>query len=212
VLFDLDGTLVDTAEQTQAAIIETLAAFDRRVTVEQIRANGGSPLRGWFSNALGLSPDTAEKAYRAYVELIKSRASLARPMAGAEELLVALRERRMPLAVVTNRLTEIALPILEAAGWLGSFAAIVGQEVAARTKPSADPAIYALESLEVEARDAAFVGDSEADMACGAAAGIRLLIGLEGETPALALRNAGATHVCANLIEVQALLASPSAG
>jgi len=68
VLFDLDGTLVDSAAMTAAAIIETLASFGGSVTVEQIRANGGRPLRSWFTAQLALAPELAEAAYWRYVE------------------------------------------------------------------------------------------------------------------------------------------------
>jgi HAD superfamily hydrolase (TIGR01509 family) len=208
VLFDLDDTLVDTAALTTAAIIETLATAGCVVAPEQIdqHRTTGRPLRGWFTDDLGLPIAVAEAAYWSYVETIKSRAALTNPMAGADVLLKRLHATGMPMAIVTTRLLEIALPIVSAAGWLDYFRLIVGQETAARPKPAPDPALHALEALGVDPARAAFIGDTESDMLCGAAAGIGLLIGLAGERPTDALYAAGAMHVCTSLAEIGGLL------
>jgi HAD superfamily hydrolase (TIGR01549 family) len=206
VLFDLDGTLVDTAEMTATTIIETLAGFGCRVTVEQVRANGGRPLRGWFSDELSLPADIADAAYWRYVDTITERAGLSVPLSGAFELLVQLKSHGIPIAVVTNRLTRIALPIISAAGWEQLIDAVVGQETAPRTKPAPDPAQHALAAIGVSAGNAAYIGDTEADMACAAAAGIAIRIGLAGETSADLLSAAGATHIARSLEAAAAAL------
>ncbi|HTE87026.1 MAG TPA: HAD family hydrolase [Dehalococcoidia bacterium] len=208
VLFDLDGTLIDSAAVTAAAIIETLADFGCCVTLEQIQANGGRALRGWFTGDLDLAPDVAEAAYWRYVDTMTARAAISSPMPGAGPLLEALQRRGVPMALVTNRLTRIVLPIIQAAGWSGYFTVIVGQETAARTKPAPDPALYALEALGVPAGRAALIGDSEAGIRCGASAGIGLLIGLADERVAPTLTEAGVTHICRTLDEVRNILLS----
>ena len=140
------------------------------------------------------------------MEMIKSRASHSNPMAGAGALLMRLHAARVPMAIVTTRLLEIALPIIVGARWTDYFGVVVGQDTAARPKPSPDPALHALEALGVTPERAALVGDSEGDMICGATAGVRLLIGLAGGCSPATLQAAGATHVCSNLVEVEALL------
>jgi HAD superfamily hydrolase (TIGR01509 family) len=204
----LDDTLVDTAATTHSAIIETLTAVDCAVTAEQINAHRitGLPLRAWFTGELGLPMTVAEAAYWAYVETIKSRAAESSPMPGAEALLMRLHAAGVPMAIVTTRLLEIALPIVTAAGWTNYFRLVVGQDTAARPKPSPDPALHALEALGVTPARAALVGDSEGDMICGTAAGVGLLIGLIGGCSGETLQTAGATHVCSTLQEVEELL------
>ncbi len=209
VLFDLDGTLIDSAAVTAAAIGETLAAFGRTISVAQVVAAMGTglPLRRWFMEDLRLAESEAEAVYRRYVRTIIARADLVQPMPGAGELLHALKERARPIAVVTTRLVEIAQPMIAAAGWTNYFALIVGQDTAARPKPAPDPALYALQALGAAPGRSAFVGDTESDMRCGRDAGLAMVIGLTGVCSPEALHAAGATYLCAGLPEVQALLA-----
>jgi HAD superfamily hydrolase (TIGR01509 family) len=208
VLFDLDGTLIDSTAVTAAAIGETLAAFGRTIDrAEVVAAMGtGLPLRRWFMEDLGLAEGEAEAAYRRYVRTIIARAGLVQPMPGAGDLLRALNSRAVPMAVVTTRLGEIAQPMLAAAGWTGYFTLIVGQDTAARPKPAPEPALFALNALGAAPERSAFVGDTVSDMRCGRDAGLAVVIGLTGVCSEEALRAAGATHVCAGLSAVQALL------
>jgi HAD superfamily hydrolase (TIGR01509 family) len=209
VLFDLDGTLVDSEKATTAAIIETLARFGCHVTADQIAANAGGPLLAWFANTLGLNADVAHTAYWQYVETIKARADLVIPAPGASQLLERLQRQRIPMAVVTNRLTQIAFPIIEAACWTDLFQVVVGQETAAKPKPAPDPALFALSTLSVRPEHAAYVGDTAADMLCAVAAGLTTIIGVHPSASArAALLDTGATHICESLGEVQTLLLS----
>ena len=208
VLFDLDGTLIDSTPVTAAAIGETLAAFGRTISVAEVAAAMGTglPLRRWFMEGLGLEEDEAEAAYHHYVDTIVARAGLVQPMPGAVDLLRALNGRAVPMAVVTTRLVQIAQPMIAAVGWTDYFALIVGQETAARPKPAPDPALFALDALGAARERSAFIGDTESDMRCGRDAGLATVIGLTGVCSREALLAAGATYVCAGLAEVQTLL------
>jgi HAD superfamily hydrolase (TIGR01509 family) len=206
VLFDLDGTLVDTADLTATALVEAAAAAGWVFKPSQLAAHTGEPLREWLLSQFALSADDVELLYRNYVERKKARAESVAPIAGADRLLRRLHARRMPLGVVTTSLLEIALSIIEAQDWSAYFGVVVGQETAARPKPAADPAIYALKSLGVTARSSVFVGDTEADIHCARDAGIGMVVALAGTRPAAALEAAGAKFVCASLTEVETLL------
>jgi len=206
VLFDLDGTLIDTADLTSAAIIESAAAVGQELTLQQLANHTGGPLREWLAAQLALATEAVDALYWDYVEGIKSRADQMLALDGADALLRRLDAAGIPLALVTTRLLEIARPILAAQGWSRYFQVVVGQETAARPKPAADPALYALQVLGVPPLGSAFVGDTEADIRCARAAGIGTAIGLTGTRPAGTLTAAGATHVCTSLAEVEALL------
>jgi len=206
VLFDLDGTLIDTAELTSAAIIESAATAGHELTLQQLAEHTGGPLREWLAARLALTPDAVDTLYWDYVQRIKSRADQMLALDGADSLLRRLDAGGVSMAIVTTRLLEIALPILAAQGWSRYFQVVVGQETAARPKPAADPALYALQVLGIPPVGSAFVGDTEADIYCAREAGIGMVMGLAGTRPAGALAAAGATQVCSSLAEVEALL------
>lgn len=207
VLFDLDGTLLDTEGQIARAVVETLAGFGYAVAEAQIHRIAGRTLRDWFTSDLGMTPARAETVYQAYVQrTLDSYAPLASPMPFAEDLLETLGRRGIPLAIVTTREIQVAHALLAALGWADRFGVVVGQRTAARPKPAPEPATFALRALGTPPERAVMVGNTEADIVCGAAAGVPLLVGVLGERTAEALFAAGATHVCRGLIEVGALL------
>jgi HAD superfamily hydrolase (TIGR01509 family) len=212
VLLDLDGTLLDTEGQIAAALVETLAQAGYVVPLERVRAISGLPLRGWLVSSLGMAPIEAEAIYAAYLKrTLESYVPLARPMPYAQQLLHRLDERGVALAIVTTRMAVIATALLSAAGWSKRLPLVVAQETAAHPKPAPDPAEYALRALGVTPQQAVIVGNTEADMACGLGAGLAAVVGVVGERSAAALFAAGATHVCADLMEVGSLILGPDA-
>jgi phosphoglycolate phosphatase len=128
------------------------------------------------------------------------------PLPGAVALLDALRARGIPLAVVTNKIERGAHEQIAAMGWTDRFEAIVGADSAARSKPYPEPALLALERLGMAPEDAAFVGDTGADMECATAAGIPVRIGIVRVRTPEAMRAAGATHCAAHLDEAAPVL------
>ncbi|MCY3920039.1 MAG: HAD hydrolase-like protein, partial [Chloroflexi bacterium] len=84
---------------------------------------------------------------------------------------------------------------------------VVGFDTTGRGTPAPAPVRHALAALGAAPREAAFVGDSPADMGAGRAAGLQAVIGLAGRKAAAALGEAGATHIVEDLDAVAALLA-----
>ena len=209
VLFDLDGTLADSEPLIAQAVSESCAAFGHTVLPEQVAARIGPPMPVMLQSLLPIDLDEALAIYDEYQRLYNGTfVPRTQPLPGAVALLDALRARDVPMAVVTNKNELGGKVLVEAMGWTSRFEVVVGMDTAAQAKPAPDPALHALAVIGATVAEAAFVGDSEADMGCGAAAGMAAVIGIAGPRKRDALVAAGGTHMVEDLSGVSALLAS----
>ena len=206
VLFDLDGTLADSTPLIAEAIASLLSDRDYSYTAAEIEPRIGPPLDDMLRDFLGVSQQEADALFREYTAHYRDYVERTPPMPGAEPLLDALAESDVAVALVTNKVERSAAALLEALGWADRFEFVVGADTGPRPKPAADAALEALRRLDVAPGDAAFVGDSEIDMECGHNAGIPTVVGLARHRRPESLRAAGATHTCASLDEVRAVL------
>lgn len=211
VIFDLDGTLADTEPLVIGCMLETINAAGHPVARDQLLRYIGPPLPIMLKHMLGLSLEQAQPIYLDYLERYR-RDYMPRttPLPGAEPLLNALREARVPLAIVTNKREDAGRQTVELLGWSERFVTIIGADTAVAPKPDAAPILLALQRLGAAPADAAIVGDTESDMGAGRNANLAAAIGLEGVRNADHLHHHGATHTAATLHEVsQLLLANP---
>jgi phosphoglycolate phosphatase len=182
--FDLDGTLIDTAPDLGAAANAMLDEMGgRQLDARQLRAligGGITPLvRRALAAGLDVSePDPAALALalalftRFYGESLYERSNV---YPGVIETLGALGRSGVPMCCVTNKLSRFALPVLEAAG-LGDFLDFtVCADDPADRKPSPNLLFQACARLKVEPGDLLYVGDSDADVFAGSAAGCRVV-------------------------------------
>ena len=181
ILFDLDGTLVDTI----ALLLESVRhAFEGRpdgapTTADWI-AGIGTPL------ADQLRPYSADEAdlqslterYRRYQRANHDRLTYCYPDVVAT--VRQLHERGYPMAVVTSKANDIALRTVTYVGLAQYFPVIVGVESTSRHKPDPEPVQFALESLGARPSDAVFVGDSPHDVRSGNATGVTTIGALWG--------------------------------
>lgn len=212
VLFDLDGTLADSEALIAEGIRQALAEHGYEVTHSQVMDILGPPMTEMVPMLVGPVPDEQYRSIRAAYDRNYHEVQLPNipPLPGAVALLDALRERGIPLAVVTNKIERGAHDQIAAIGWTDRFATVIGADTAARSKPFADPALLALERLGMQPHEAAFVGDTGADMECASAAGIPVRIGIARVRTPDAMRAAGATHCATSLDEVGAVLLGAS--
>jgi pyrophosphatase PpaX len=195
VLFDLDGTLLDSMELIRRSYWHTMRAH---LGVEPEQASWlegiGRPLRWQFERQArdGAEVEAMVATYRAY-NLEHHDASVA-AFPGAVEAVRALSRRGVRLGIVTSKLHASALRGLERAGFDGLFGVVVGADDVSEHKPHPTPVRAALAVLGADAHGALMVGDSPHDLAAGRAAGTRTAAVAWGPFPRAALRACAPDH------------------
>jgi len=179
VVFDLDGTLVDSSPDISAALNEAFAELGvRRLTApEVLEMLGGGPrvLVGKALDAVGFEAD--EQRLDGLVEAY-TVAYRAHPVerttffADAAEAIPKLRALGLRLGVCTNKRTDIAERVLEHLGVRDLFGAVVGSDRASRPKPDAAHLLETLAELDAAPGECLYVGDTEIDEQTAAAAGV----------------------------------------
>lgn len=182
LVFDLDGTLVDTAPD----LIDTLNALFEREGISRIDYDharqfigGGARVlieRGLTATGRSVPPEELDKLYGEYVEAYAERiAELSRPFPGLEAALATLDARGFRFAVCTNKLERLSLKLLDALDLTRWFAVICGQDTFGVQKP--DPRV--LEKTIAAAGgtppDAVMIGDSTTDIATARAAQVPVI-------------------------------------
>lgn len=182
ILFDLDGTLVDTASDIAAALDALLVERGHGALGEAVArglvGDGARVLieKGWrAAGAPAPAPAELDALTRRWFELYAADiARRSRPYPGVRETLAVLKARGKKLAVVTNKADEPAVKLLAALELDGFFDAVVGGDVPFR-KPDPRHVRVGLAALGAGAADAAFVGDSPNDAKSARAAGLPFL-------------------------------------
>ncbi len=207
VLFDLDGTLVDSHQTIAEAMVAALRTFGHEIDVPTLIPLIGPPMDA-LARELGASAEQAMQINQEYLRLYHHGYIQQTPEHdGASALLKQLAAAGIALGVVTNKVEEGARMVVEIEGWGAHFGVVVGRDTPnAAAKPSPQAALYALRVLGVPPERAAFVGDTEFDVRCGRAAGIGYVIALDTNRDPAFLRAEGATHIIHTLEEVGPLL------
>ncbi len=184
-LFDLDGTLVDTAPDINAALNHALISHDCLPVEESLTrhwvGHGGRALVAEAVSQQGLPIDLLEPLVAAFLEYYPQHLSeLSLPYPGVLTALQMLKDQDAKLAVVTNKLTRFTEPLLADLGLTPYFDLIVCGDTCERPKPAADPALHTCTHLGLEPTDALFVGDSDTDVGCARAAGCPVVVVRDG--------------------------------
>jgi pyrophosphatase PpaX len=174
VLFDLDGTLIDSTELIVTSFEHTYRALGRIMSIDQIKSDLGLPLRDTLARYFhGADLERAMQSYLDY-NLERHDAGV-RQMAGIANLVHRLASAGMRLGVVTSKLRETAargLALCELDRW---FEVVVAKEDTRRHKPESEPLIYALAALQAGADECAYVGDAPLDVEAARGAGVRCI-------------------------------------
>lgn len=176
ILFDLDGTLIDSAPDLAGACNDMRKERGLpALPYKALRAMVGSGARGMVGLGFGLTPDAA-----GYLELrdeFLSRyearmTSETRVFAEVLPVLDSLRARGLPWGIVTNKAARFAEPLVTGLDWGGAVAALVCGDTTPHAKPHPAPLLEAARRLQVEPKACVYVGDDRRDVDAGRAAGM----------------------------------------
>jgi len=176
VVFDLDGTLADTALDLTASLNHALGELGRpSIPADDVRRMVGHGARALLRKGLAATGEVddalIEQAFPLLVGYYEDHiADHTKPFDGVETALDALDAQRVKLAICTNKLEGLTLGLVAALGWQDRFAAIVGGDTLAQRKPDPAPVHEAIR--RAGGGRAAFVGDSISDTDAARAAGI----------------------------------------
>jgi 2-phosphoglycolate phosphatase len=179
VLFDLDGTLIDSApDLARSANAMLLQRGHVALPYEVLRPHAGSGARGMLAAAFGVLPAMAE--YEALKDEFHAAYGLrmleqTRLFEAVADLLDALDARCLPWGIVTNKARRFAQPGAQALGLLPRARALVAGDCTPHTKPHPAPLLEAARRMGLPPESCVYVGDDPRDMLAGRAAGMATL-------------------------------------
>ena len=184
VLFDLDGTLIDSAPDLGAAADEMRVKRGLpSLPLETYRPMAGAGARGMLGIAFGLKPEDAafpelrEEFFSTYERCMTQRTII---FQGVTELIAQLCERKLPWGVVTNKSMRFAGPLTRGMPLFRTAGTVVGGDTTPRAKPHPEPLLEAARQLGVAPIQCIYVGDDERDVMAGRAAGMQTVAATYG--------------------------------
>ncbi|MDQ0392116.1 HAD family hydrolase [Labrys monachus] len=191
-IFDLDGTLVDSAPDITLSMNRLLAdrgAPPQEVAfVEGFIGEGARALVAKLFAALDVRTDDLDRDVATYIAYYRANpVESSRLYADAKPALEALHGAGIRLGVCTNKLQELAEIVLDHFGLLPLMSVVVGADTTPFTKPDPRALLHAVEALGVAPQDVVYVGDTVIDRDCAAAANIACRIVDWGTGPAVAV-------------------------
>ncbi len=184
VLFDLDGTLLDSAPDLAAAAdqLRVLGGLSS-LPLDEYRAHAGAGARGMLRVAFDMGPEHPEfdrhkAAFFALYERSLTERTVA--FAGVDVLLATLYERGLAWGVVTNKAQRFTLPLTGAMPLFDRAAAIVCGDTTPHAKPHPEPVLEAARRAGFAPADCIYVGDDLRDIQAGKAAGMRTVAACYG--------------------------------
>jgi N-acetyl-D-muramate 6-phosphate phosphatase len=184
VLFDLDGTLIDSAPDLAGAANALRAEHGLEpLPYERLRPMVGAGARGMIGVAFGVGPDDERfvplrDAFLARYE--QAMLDSTRIFDGVDSLLAALKAAGVAWGIVTNKATRFAVPVTQGLGLLPRAGTLVCGDTTALAKPHPEPLWEAARRLGHSPHDCVYVGDDLRDVQAGRAAGMGTLVAAWG--------------------------------
>lgn len=176
VLFDLDGTLIDSAPDLGAAVDKMRT--DRGLPplpLQRYRPMAGAGARGMLGEAFGISPEhpefelLREEFFDNYQACMTERTQA---FEGVPQLLQELQQRSLPWGVVTNKSTRFATPLTQQMPLFATMQTVICGDTTPHAKPHPEPLLEAARRLGVAPQHCIYVGDDARDIQAGHAAGM----------------------------------------
>ena len=184
ILFDLDGTLIDSAPDLAGACNEM--RVERGLTplpYLDLRRMVGSGARGMVGVAFGLAPgDAGYEALRdEFLARYESRMTRqTRVFDAMVPVLAWLAEQRIPWGIVTNKATRFAAPLIASLGLAERASTLICGDTVTHAKPHPAPLLEAAARLQFAPAECVYVGDDRRDVDAGRAAGMRTIVAAWG--------------------------------
>ena len=176
VLFDLDGTLIDSAPDLGAAADQMRVARGLPShPLEHYRAMAGAGARGMLGKAFGITEDhpdfdSMRDEFLSNYERCMTQRTFA--FDGVAQLIAQINQRQLPWGVVTNKASRFTDPLTQAMPLFATARAMVSGDTTPHAKPHPEPLFEAARRLGVPPEQCVYVGDDERDVVAGLAAGM----------------------------------------
>ena len=200
-IFDLDGTLTNTLESMTYSVNLTLKEMGlSQITKDQCRMFVGNGARVLIEEALKVSGDPKasriEEGMKIYGRIFDQNCTYhVTPYEGIPEMLKALKDRGIHLAVLSNKPDRQTVKVVKEIFGDNIFDYAQGQKDGIRRKPAPDGVWYLMEQMQVSKEECLYIGDSEVDAATGKNAGLKTIGVLWGFRDRKTLETAGADHL-----------------
>ena len=184
VLFDLDGTLIDSAPDLAGAANRLRAEHGMEpLPLEMLRPMVGSGARGMVGVAFGVVPgepqfEPLRDAFLAHYEAVLLETTS--PFAGVDEMLSALEAAGIPWGIVTNKATRFTAAIVAGLKLAERAAVVVCGDTTPHAKPHPEPLLHAARAMGVAPEDMVYVGDDLRDAQAARAAGMAMVVATWG--------------------------------
>ncbi|MGY4533579.1 phosphoglycolate phosphatase [Pseudomonas sp. TE3786] len=183
VMFDLDGTLIDSVPDLAAAVDQMLKQLKRPAAgIEQVRTWVGNGVRVLVRRALAgdmdhatVSEEDTEQALAIFMELYADNHALSTLYPGVRVTLKWLKSQGIEMALITNKPERFVGPLLDEMRIGRYFRWIIGGDTLPQQKPDPAALNVVMQMAEVSAAEAIFVGDSRSDVLAAKAAGVQCI-------------------------------------
>lgn len=180
LVFDLDGTLVDSLADLQAALNEMLRGFARHeLSADQVRRMIGDGTHALVERALRATGDVndLENAHQRFLDFYQAAPTrLSRLYPGVATTLRSLTESGARLGICTNKQQKSTFAVLDGFGIAKYFEVIVGGDAVRFRKPDPRHLLAALEQLRASPEESVMIGDGENDYTAARAAGVSVIL------------------------------------
>lgn len=219
-LIDLDGTMLDTIPDLAEAANRTLVEIGRApLSIDTVRMYIGKGIPVLVKRCLtghlddNIEPDAAELAralpiFRRHYAVVNGAQTTIYPQ--VIEGLVAMRDKGLQLACITNKAGDFTEPLLQRTGLAAHFSVVISGDTTPEKKPHPAPLLHACAALGVAPAEAVMIGDSTNDALAGRNAGCRVLCVPYGYNEGGDVHDIDCDAIVNSLVDAAALLRPPA--